>query len=194
MRSSRFLIAVVAFLAVPVGAYAKKPTPMPCPDDVAAALAAACPCDGQKQSDGSTLPYRNHGKYVSCVVHFRNQLRKSDCLTKDARLTVARCAARSTCGKEGSVVCCQTAAGTCNDANPGNGTAEGVCSNEIDHACDTDADCITSRAHITHDEATCLNAGGTSAGGGSVCTACTTTSTSTSTTSTTVTTTTTPAP
>src|SRR5215470_1206501 len=115
MRSSRFLIAVMALLAVPAGTYAKKPTPMPCPDDVAAALAAACPCDGQKQSDGSTLPYRNHGKYVSCVV------------------------------------CCQTAAGTCNDASPGNGLAEGVCSNEIDHACDTDADCVTSRAHITHD-------------------------------------------
>src|SRR5262245_22661098 len=193
MRSSRFLIAVMALLAVPAGTYAKKPTPMPCPDDVAAALAAACPCDGQKQSDGSTLPYRNHGKYVSCVVHFRNQLRKSDCLTREARLTVARCAARSTCGKEGSVVCCQTAAGTCNDASTGTGLAEVFCGNEVDSASETDADWVTSRAHITHDEATCLNAGGTSAGSGSVCTACTTTSTSTSTTST-VTTTTTPAP
>ena len=104
MRRSRCLILLAGFLALPIAVSAKgKPTPMPCPDDVAASLAETCPCEGKMQPDGSTAPYKNHGQYVSCVVRFRNQLRKSDC-PKDTLHTVARCAARSTCGKEGSTV------------------------------------------------------------------------------------------
>ena len=98
MRRSRCLILLAGFLALPIAVSAKgKPTPMPCPDDVAASLAETCPCEGKMQPDGSTAPYKNHGQYVSCVVRFRNQLRKSDC-PKDTLHTVARCAARSTCG------------------------------------------------------------------------------------------------
>ena len=192
MRRSRCLILLAGFLALPIAVSAKgKPTPMPCPDDVAASLAETCPCEGKMQPDGSTAPYKNHGQYVSCVVHFRNQLRKSDC-PKDALHTVARCAARSTCGKAGIVVCGLSTTGTCNDATPGNAIAEGVCSNDGTHACDTDADCTTSRARLVHDDATCAETGGTSVGSGSVCTACTTSTTTTSTSTSTSTTTTTP--
>jgi hypothetical protein len=179
---------LAGLLALPLGVAAKgKPTPVGCPDDVAATLGDTCPCAGKMQPDGSTLAYKNHGQYVSCVVRLRNQLRKAGC-PKEALQTVARCAARSTCGKEEAVVCCFSTTGTCDDPTPGNATPEGVCSNDAEHACDTAADCTTSRARLAHDEAACAEAGGTSAGSGSVCTACTTSTTSTSTSSTTTTT------
>src|SRR5438128_1587752 len=92
-----------------------------CPADVGAALAAACPCSNVK----------NHGQYVSCVVRFRNGLRKQKCLTAETQRTIARCAARSTCGKPTAVLCCTvTGTGTCNgDPMPNDGTKAGTCSN-----------------------------------------------------------------
>src|SRR5207247_4586446 len=48
-------------------------------------------------------------------VHLRNALRKAGCLTADTRRTLARCAARATCGKETAVLCCTTETGTCSD-------------------------------------------------------------------------------
>jgi hypothetical protein len=97
MRASRRLLVLALLLMLPAGATARRarPEPIPCPDDVAAALAAACPCDAAE----------NHGQYVRCVARFRNTLRKSGCLT-DAERGVLRCAAHSTCGREGAVVCC----------------------------------------------------------------------------------------
>lgn len=192
MRRSRSVrLAAFAFvLALPATGWAKKPAdrpePMECPEDVAAAIATECPCPGMMMSDGSVAPHKNHGHYVRCVVHFRNALRKSGCLTKEAHKTIARCAARSTCGKEGAVVCCLSKTGTCDDLAPGNGTAEGVCSNDEERACDTEADCVKIRGRVTTYEAACVEAGGTVAGPGSVCTRCTTTTTTSSTTSTTL--------
>ena len=168
---------LLALLAMPVGVCAKgkgHPDPGSCPADVGAALAERCPCDGQK----------NHGQYVSCVVHFRNGLRKAGCLTTEDRRTIARCAARSTCGKLDAVLCCTSTTGTCSDPTPGDGTAAGVCSNDRETACDTAADCTETRARIAHDDATCTQVGGTASGHGSVCGACTTTSTTTSSTTT----------
>lgn len=190
MHSSRSVrLAALAFvLALSAAGWAKKPEdrpgPMECPDDVAAALTAECPCEGIVLPDGSVAPHKNHGQYVRCVVHFRNALRKSGCLSQEAHKTVARCAARSTCGKEGAVVCCFSRSGTCDDPAPGNGMTEGVCSNDEERACDTEAECVRVRGRVTRDEAACVDAGGTVAGPGSVCTRCTTTTT-TSTTSTT---------
>ena len=95
---------LLALLAMPVGVCAMgkgHPDPGSCPADVGAALAERCPCDGQK----------NHGQYVSCVVHFRNGLRKAGCLTAEDRRTIARCAARSTCGKPDAVLCCTSVTG-----------------------------------------------------------------------------------
>jgi len=127
--------------------------------------------------DGSVAPWRNHGQYVSCVVHLRNALRKGGCLTADARRTLARCAARSSCGKGTAVLCCTTETGTC--------------SNAAEMACDSNADCTEARGRIASDEAACMASGGVSMGAGSVCDSCTS-STTTSTTTTTTTTTTLP--
>jgi hypothetical protein len=149
-------------------ALAKPPAPIPCPDDVGAALAAQCPCDGPGQ------PWKNHGKYVSCVVRYRNLLRKSGCLDDTARRTIATCAARSTCGKEGAALCCvYDTSATCDDALPDDGIAAGVCSHDATVVCDTAADCITATGPtlVRHEER-CTDNGGTLVGGGSVCSTC----------------------
>lgn len=141
-----------------------------CPEDVGAALGAACSCD----ADGNGKAWKNHGQYVSCVVRFRNDLRKQGCLDAQSQRTIARCAARSTCGKEGAVLCCvYDTSGTCDDAAPGDGTAAGVCSNDAEIACDTDADCITvGDPKLKRSADVCTDHGGTVVGGGSVCAGC----------------------
>jgi hypothetical protein len=98
MRTSRRLIGLVLFLALPASVMAGRgrPEPIPCPSDVAAALAVSCPCDAAV----------NHGQYVRCVAQFRNLLRRSGCMTEEARTTM-RCAAHSTCGRRSAVVCCR---------------------------------------------------------------------------------------
>ena len=108
MRNATRLIVLFGALIVPAGLMAKgRPGPITCPLDIAAAIDAACPCDGQPLPNGGVQPWRNHGKYVSCVVRLRNALRKGRCFTDDSqRRTLARCAARSTCGKTGAVLCC----------------------------------------------------------------------------------------
>ncbi len=186
MRTFSRLLVLVAVAALPVtvpamGHTKGKPQPIPCPSDVAAAVAAQCPCQ-------AVTAWKNHGQYVRCVVHFRNVLRKSGCLTADARRTLGRCAARSTCGKD-TVLCCHYDLGTCSDTTPGDGIKQGVCSNDASLACDTAADCTTSTSRIAHDATTCTADGGVVViGGGSVCDPCPppTTTTTTSTTTTTV--------
>jgi len=194
MRCLTRIVAPCALLLLPITAAAMgrgKPTPITCPADVVSAMAEQCPCAGKMLPDGSVAAWRNHGKYVSCVAHLRNALRKAGCLTADTRRTLARCAARSTCGKVTAVLCCLTDTGVCSDPAPGDGTAAGTCSNAAEMACDTNADCTETRAHLASDEAACTASGGTSIGAGSVCDSCTS-STTTSTTSTTTTTTTVP--
>jgi hypothetical protein len=178
MRRTIAMGVVVALLGIPGGAWAAgrgngrgKPEPMPCPEDVDAAVAAACPCEGTMAPDESVTPWRNHGQYVRCVVKYRNQLKKSGCVASDERREMARCAARSTCGKADRVLCCITTTGTCDDAAP-NGVPEGLCSNDQDVGCDTDADCTESQARVTDGEVECDERGGTVTGAGSVCAPC----------------------
>jgi hypothetical protein len=189
MRSDMRLFAVLTMLALPVGVAAMghghghgKPQPIPCPADVGAALAAECPCAGTVNPDMSVNPWRNHGQFMKCVVHFRNALRKSGCLTDSDRRTIASCAARSTCGKD-KVLCCHYVVGSCSDPTPGDMVKAGVCDNDATLACDTADDCTTSSARITRDATMCMADGGVVVdGGGSVCTPCPTTTTTTTTT------------
>jgi hypothetical protein len=95
------------------------------------------------------------------------------CLDREANRQIARCAARSTCGKEGRVVCCfVTSEGECSDTAPGDGTAAGVCSNDTERSCDTAVQCTIFRGRVVRGEQRCVDRGGQSAGEGSVCTAC----------------------
>ena len=173
MRYAFRVLVTLGVLVVADTAWGKRP-PMTCPTDVPAAVDAACPCDGKMNPDLSVTPWRSHGQYVSCVVRFRNALRKNDCAAREELRLMARCSAKSTCGKrEGSVVCCFSDAGTCNDPMPGDSTAVGTCSNDGEASCDVDADCTSMRGHLRPDDATCTADGGTPMGGGSVCSACT---------------------
>ena len=144
--------------------------PNECPADVGACLAETCPCEGQ-----GGQAWKNHGKYVRCVVHLRNDLRKAGCLTADAKRTIARCAARSTCGKEGAVLCCEyDTSATCSDLLPGDLVAEGVCSDDATKVCDTATDCITveSGPKVSRHAERCTDRGRTVVGTGSVCGGC----------------------
>ena len=177
MRTTLRLIAIAALLASPAAALAMghgghgKPPTVACPadGDVEAAIAAACPCAGE-----NGVPWKNHGQYQRCVVHYRNALRKAGCFTDDSvRRAVARCAARSTCGKSTDVVlCCHYQLGLCSDPNPADNVASGTCSNG-GAPCNGPADCTQSSASLAHDAAACGADGGVVVvGGGSVCAPC----------------------
>ena len=166
----RWIMTTVVGVALVLASAPAWAQPAPdCPEDVGAAIAASCPCD----ADGQGGQWKNHGKYVSCVVRFRNGLRKMGCLDRSTQREIARCAARSTCGKEGAVLCCvYDTSGTCNDALPGDAAAAGFCTDGTT-PCDTDADCITVGDPIVKRRPeTCTDHGGTIVGGGSVCSDC----------------------
>ena len=159
MRFAAHALLLALCLSAPGLAAAKgKPEPVQCPADVLVAMAATCPCDGVVQPDTTVVPWRNHGQYMRCVVHQRNAYRKAGCLDDTLKRTIARCAARSTCGKEGRVLCCTYDLGTC--------------SNDAAVVCDVDADCTKSDATLARDGASCAERGGVDVGSGSVCTAC----------------------
>src|SRR6266852_5116705 len=162
MRRATALFGIVICLALASSAEAKgRPGPITCPTDVAAGVAEMCPCAGKVLPNSSVQPWRNHGQYVSCIVRFRNALRKAGCFTDDSiRRTLARCAARSTCGKATAVLCCHYDLGTCSDPMPGDMAAAGAATHHPPHACDTATDCTTSTSHIEHDATACTADGG----------------------------------
>ena len=160
----RYGAMLVTLLLMPAAAWGA------CPPDPAVALAAACPCTGKTGPSG-VVPWKNAGQYTTCVVKFRNQLRKGRCITPAVGGEMVSCAAQSTCGKRGSVLCCLRETGTCVDPTPTDGIPGGSCSNEEDKACTTDADCTLVNAIVAKSPTVCTTNGGTPAGQGSVCTA-----------------------
>ena len=172
MRHVVASIAALALIAPSLASAKGRPQPITCPSDVAAAMAETCPCDGKLLPTGDVQPWKNHGQFVSCVVRFRNALRRAGCLTSEEKRTLARCAAKSTCGKSTTVLCCTAELDTCaGDPVPGDQTAAGTCSNDPARACDVDADCTTMTASMTKDADGCTAAGGTVTSG-SVCSGC----------------------
>ena len=130
-----------------------------CALDVGAALAVCCPCED----------FRNHGRYVSCVARAVNALRRGECLDRDARRSLKRCAARSTCSKpEGFIKCCLSAPGQC--------AKDGFCARIDDPnqqiECTSDEDCPgRPKCRITRNAEACVAHGG-SLGTGSCCEGC----------------------
>ena len=103
-----------------------------------------CPCEGQK----------NHGQYVKCVGGVIREITEANPDLKNCRGKLVRCAARSTCGKEGFVTCTRQELGVCDP------TAL-VCSEPALQACTTNADCvISSRCSTKSSAEKCLARGG----------------------------------
>jgi len=102
----------------------------------------------------------NHGQYVSCVAHTVKALSDCKVLSKNCKGKVTRCAARSTCGKEGFSTCTPTCV---TDVASGAMT----CSDDPTVTCTTDADC--GRCH-TRKSGTCPE--GTTESSGSCCATC----------------------
>jgi hypothetical protein len=50
--------------------------------------------------------------------------------------------------------------------------ADGLCGNDVERTCDTDADCTKMKVRIARSEDVCFERGGEVGGEGSVCTAC----------------------
>lgn len=167
----RFLMVGLSVLTV---AFAATPARADCPSDVGAAIAAACPCSGPVGAPSGTA-WKNHGQYQSCVVRFRNTMRRQGCLTAATQKTIASCSARSTCGKPDAVLCCKVSTGTCNgDPMPGDGVKGGTCSNDSTVACDVDGDCTAlSGPRVARNALACSVHGGYDSGTGSVCGGCT---------------------
>lgn len=92
----------IGVLAVAIGAMAPGvASAKKCSDAaVAAARAAAeaqCDCTGSS----------NHGQYVKCVGDVAKQMASTGALPQECKSELTRCAAKSTCGKEGAVTCCR---------------------------------------------------------------------------------------
>jgi hypothetical protein len=154
-------LVVVGLLALPSVAQSARPTPCPellfpdgaCALDVGAALEQCCPCDNAR--------FRNHGQFVKCRVHAVNALRRAGCLDRDARRSLKRCAARSTCGRPGFVTCCVEREGICEG---------GVCLDDPNNTqCESSEICPPRpKCRIKRDAATCRARSGV-AGTGSCC-------------------------
>ncbi len=102
----------------------------------------------------------NHGHYVSCVAHTVKALSDCGVLPKNCKGKATRCAARSTCGKDGFSTCTPTCV---TDISTGAMT----CSDDPTVTCTTDTDC--GRCHIKHAGAC---PAGTTEGSGSCCPTC----------------------
>src|SRR5689334_5382404 len=90
------------------------------------AINQKCPCDAAT----------NHGRHVSCVAHVIKQLSDAGQIPVSCKGKVQRCAARSTCGKPGTVTCTRTETGTCD-------TTVGTCTTGVSATgtCSSDAEC-----------------------------------------------------
>src|SRR5262245_60867219 len=113
VRMTRYLLlcAVAGFGLIGVGgqALADPPDCEPARCATESGIASQCPCFGVPTGTASA----NHGRYVSCVAHEVNRLAKSKTIPTNCKGKIRRCAARSICGKEGSVVCLIPLLGTC---------------------------------------------------------------------------------
>jgi len=121
---------------------------------------ARCTFDQAVNSKCSCGAASNHGKYVSCVAHLVNDLTRCGLLPTNCKGKVTRCAARSTCGKDGAQTCTPTCV-----TDPVTGAL--VCSDDPTQSCATDADC--GKCHIRRN-GDCP--AGTTASTGSCCPTC----------------------
>lgn len=59
-------------------------------------IAQLCPCDGPR---GTVMPWRNHGKYVSCVAHAAGDFESQGLISQAKKNALMSAAGQSNCGK-----------------------------------------------------------------------------------------------
>jgi hypothetical protein len=134
-----------------------------------ATIAGECSCESAA----------NHGDYVSCVANAASGLVSEECVG-----AVVRCAARSTCGKDGAVACLKPKFGPCDRST-------GTCRKNPAVSCTTSRDCVSgAKCSIKRSAELCTAHGGTVSASPTCCADCgavssTTTTPVTTTTSTT---------
>ena len=107
-------------------------------------ITGRCSCDAMK----------NHGQYVKCVGAVIRELTAANPEFKNCRGKLVRCAARSTCGKEGFVTCNREELGVCDPTLL-------VCSEPAAQVCATNGDCvISSRCSTKRSAESCTEHGG----------------------------------
>ena len=124
------IVAAAAFVLIATGARAQDAA-LTCED-------ARCMFQQQVDAECSCSQARNHGQYVKCVGKIIRQLTSEHPEFKNCRGKLVRCAARSTCGKEGFVTCNRiVAVGTCD-------TTSGLCldADIATTSCATNDDCV----------------------------------------------------
>jgi len=110
MSTSRKLIVRAALgigigLAfVPGSASAASPNKCDTPEERAQLAAASATVQAQCDCENA----RNHGTFVKCARAAIDALIANGDLSADCRGEARRCAARSTCGRPGTVTCCRT--------------------------------------------------------------------------------------
>jgi hypothetical protein len=160
---SRILVAgaAVALLSSPVRVAAQD-----C--DAERCAITECSCEGAA----------NHGDYVSCVANAAG-------VSEECRGAVVRCAARSTCGKDGAVACLKPKFGPCDKSS-------GTCRKNPAVSCTTSRDCVSGpKCSIKRSAERCTDHGGTVSASPTCCAPCGAVPTTTTTTPVTTTTSTT---
>jgi hypothetical protein len=132
---------------------------------VAATARAATDCEAARCAAQSALEQcsctgaTNHGQYVSCVAHVVNGLAKDGTIPTYCKGKIKRCAAKSTCGKDGFVTCQIPKVGSCGTPCTADPTA--TCCEDATTACTVDTDCVVNVCKIKSTDIRCTEAGGT---------------------------------
>jgi hypothetical protein len=150
------IFAAAAFMLIANGAQAQD-TALTCED-------ARCLFQQQVDAECSCSEAANHGRYVKCVGKIIRQLTSEHPEFKNCRGKLVRCAARSTCGKEGFVTCTKVKLGTCD-------TIGGYCMDEglTDVPCISDDQCVLSSRCSTKRSAEICEARGGIVGDSATC-------------------------
>jgi len=146
------LLAAMA-IGVPTLSTAARPDCEPARCAVQAAIAQQCSCETAT----------NHGRYVSCVAHVVKALSHQGLVPTNCKGKVTRCAARSTCGKEGFVTCL-IPTDTCD-------LTTGFCVEDPTIACLTDVDC-GAKCKVKSSAEGCEARGGVVSTASSCCASC----------------------
>jgi hypothetical protein len=159
VRRGVLVFAVAALALATTDVRAQDAEPMTCEEARCAfqqEITARCSCDSA----------RNHGQYVKCVGRVIREITSDGRVAKNCRGKLVRCAARSTCGKDGFVTCNRVELGTCD-------LLSGTCVEPAGIVCTSDTDCVIStRCNTKRSAEICEARGGVVGDAPTCCSSC----------------------